>query len=1175
MEIATKDLNEMRQSVTSKEPVLKMNVSEKKSVTVPECYCCGEKGHKKPDCSQLSQTCGFCGLQGHFEKMCLKKRNRQLPSARKRVGRKYPQKPQKTGYVDASSDNESGEDTYKVEVNATGDQPLMVEVHMNGDPILMEVDTGAKRSIMSEKVYNTLQLKPALQPTRSVLKTYSGERIRPLGVIDIKVMYGNQDLLLPLIVAPGDSATLLGRDWLNKLKLDWPSLHDQWAEIKKVSVSILDEYSELFNVKSDVKIAVSLAVDPSVPPRFCKARSLPFALRPKVEEELERLEKAGTITSVNTSSWASPIVPVIKSDGSVRICGDYKVGVNRALVTDVYPLPTPDDLFAALADSKIYSKLDMKNAYLQLPLSEDSREIVTINTHKGLFTYNSLPFGVSSAPSVFQRTLEGIIGGVQGVSLYLDDILVCGASQVEHDQRLHMVLKKLSDAGLRLKREKCEISASSVTYLGHKVSEQGVEVLEDKVQAIAQAPAPSDKQQLQSWIGMVTYYDKFLPNLSTVLEPLHMLLRKNVVFKWSDKQETAFKKCKRLLQTSPVLCHYDPAKPLILTVDASAYGLGAVLSHKLEDGEHAIAYKSRKLSAAEKNYGQVDKEALAISFGVSKFHKYLYGRFFTIVTDHKPLLGLLGEGKKIPEMTSPRLQRFAIKLSAFNYQLVHKPGKEISNADGLSRLPMSNMPEKASVPGEIILAMDIVNSSPVSCDKVRCWTDKDPVLSKVKELVRTGKWPINYDCEELKPYVSRKYELSIEEGVLMWGSRVIIPPRGRDDLLKELHVGHPGASRMKALARSYVWWPKCDTEIEGMVQKCVACQQQRQMPAAPPLHPWEYPERPWSRIHLDYAGPFLGNMFLVIVDAFSKWVEIHVVQKSTSAVTISKCRQTFATHGLPEVIVSDNGTCFTSSEFQSFVKECGAKHITSAAFHPSTNGLAENAVKSFKRSMKKMHESGSVKDTVAKYLLQQHITPHTTTGQTPAELLMQRRLRSRLEAVKPDLSTTVRKKQRAQKLNYDKKAKSREFKIEDTVLCKNHAAHGKKWLEGEIVTQSGPVSFLVQLTDGRIVNRHASQMIKRDSECTAPPSENVNSDHALIPDVPFFEPLHSDIVPQVSSQNDSVVAPQDSSTIEKSSHVADLSVESTVTQPPESSVSTPVPRRSTRNTKGIPPAKYR
>ena len=449
-----------------------------------------------------------------------------------------------------------------------------------------------------------------------------------------------------------------------------------------------------------------------------------------VEEELERLEKNGTIASVKSSRWASPIVPVVKDDGSVRICGDYKIGVNKALVVDVYPLPTPEDLFATLAGGAVFSKLDLSHAYQQLPLSEESKEIVTINTHKGLYTYNRLPFGISSAPAVFQRTLETLLSNIDGVGLYLDDILVCGRNIDEHDSRLREVLKRLSKAGLKLKKSKCLIGVPEVIYLGHKVSASGIQPLPEKVRAIAEAPAPIDKPELQSYIGMVTYYDKFLPQLSTVLEPLHRLLRKDAKFVWKQAQQEAFEKSKQMLQCSPVLAHYDPSKPLVLTVDASAYGLGAVLAHAMEDKhDQPIAYKSRKLTETERRYAVLDKEALAIAFGLKKFHKYLYGRQFVIITDHKPLLGLLGEDKSIPAMTSPRLQRFAIAMTAYMYKLIHRPGAQIANADGLSRLPLPDTVENTALPAATVLSMNVLDSTPVTSDNVKRWTNEDPVLS--------------------------------------------------------------------------------------------------------------------------------------------------------------------------------------------------------------------------------------------------------------------------------------------------------------------------------------------------------------------------------------------------------------------------------------------------------------
>ena len=713
MEAATKDCLEMSTSknavpcnkVSSKESSKsksKASSDKMSSKRVPTCYCCGVKGHVKPECPHLSERCTSCKIKGHLSTVCRKKQTKAGVHVLSDTD-------------DNSTDNES--EVYRI--NVDNNKPITVDVLINHKKVNMEIDTGAKLSIISRVVYDKLPDKPELQHSETILKTYSGEKIIPAGEIEVEVEYNDQILTLPLIVAPGKTVPLLGRDWMSALQLDWPSIHPQWANVK-----LLDDYPTLFGSGGKLKnTTVSLNIDQTVPPKFHKARPLPYTLRNKVEEELDRLVTVGTISPVSTSKWASPIVPVVKSDGSVRICGDYKVAVNKALVSDIYPLPTTEDLFASLAGGKVFSKLDLTNAYQQLAVSEESREILTINTHKGLFTYNRLPFGISSAPAVFQRTLEELFRGQQGVAIYLNDILVTGRDADEHNERLQKVLETLSKAGLCLKKSKCLIGSSEVEYLGHKISAEGIKTLSDKVEGIAKAPVPEDKKQLQSFVGMVTYYDKFLPNLSTVLEPLHKLLRKDVKFKWGKSQQSSFEKCKEMLQEAPVLTHFDPSKPLVLTVDASPYGLGAVLGNS--DGSlrvQPIAYKSRKLTKAERNYAQLDKEALAIAFGIHKFHKYLYGRKFKIVTDHKPLLGLLGQNKSIPDMTSPRLQRFAIMLSAYNYELVHVAGEKISNADGLSRLPMDNSKDSGrsvNVPGAIIMNLQTLDLTPVTSEHIK------------------------------------------------------------------------------------------------------------------------------------------------------------------------------------------------------------------------------------------------------------------------------------------------------------------------------------------------------------------------------------------------------------------------------------------------------------------------
>ena len=475
------------------------------------------------------------------------------------------------------------------------------------------------------------------------------------------------------------------------------------STVTKPLKEILERHAAVFTdeLGTIAGVTAKILVDPTVQPRFCKPHPIPYALHARIEAELERLESQGIIEPVTTSEWAAPIVPVVKRDGTIQVCGDYKLTTNNTALVDSYPLPQVEDLFASVAVGQAFSKLDLAHAYLQLPLDEASEPLLTINTSKGLHQYRHLPFGVSSTPAIFQRTIKSILRGLPHTSVYLDDILVTGHSEKEHLRNLEAVLQRLEEAGIRLKQKKCAFLLPEVDYLGHHLSAEGLRPTMDKIRAIVQAPAPRNVSQLRSFLGVINYYGKFLPNLLSQLAPPYHLLQKGTKWEWTDAQEKAFQESKVPLTTSPLLVLYDLDKELILSCDASPYGIGAVLSHVMEDGtEHPIAFASRSLAAAEKNYAQLEHVGLAIVFGVKKFHPYLFGRSFTILSDHQPLKHLFGESRATPSMASARIQHWALTLSAYKYTMAYKPGVQHANADVHSRLPLPQSPAHVPSPGD-------------------------------------------------------------------------------------------------------------------------------------------------------------------------------------------------------------------------------------------------------------------------------------------------------------------------------------------------------------------------------------------------------------------------------------------------------------------------------------------
>ncbi|KAJ0182603.1 hypothetical protein K1T71_001972 [Dendrolimus kikuchii] len=1005
--------------------------------------------------------------------MCRKNgdKNKQLQPARYR----------KQNYIedsDSSDEHQSENIIFNLSTYSQKGKPYLVSAIVNDKKITLELDTGSKLSVISWKFYKEHFKNVSLLPNNLSLYSYVGTVIEPVGYIYVNVVIGKHKAQnLKLFVIKKGGPPLLGRSWLKKLKINNINVNNLLYNIRDLDnfvENLKNEFPTVFSPGLGTctkKISLKL-IDSN--PVFIKARPLPLALREPVALELKRLEAEGTIRKVDYSDYGSPIVPVIKKNGDIRICGDYKVTINPKLMREPYPLPRIEELFAALSGGEQFSKIDLTNAYQQLWLEEDSQPCTAITTHVGTYVYRRTPFGLTCIPEKFQKFMEETLKGLKGVAVFMDDIAVSGPDKFTHLSNLKALFARLSEVGLRIKLEKCKFMQDSISYLGFIIDKNGLHPDPNKVKAIVEAPAPSDITQLRSFLGFINYYAKFIPNLSTLLHPLHKLLKKNKIWVWSQECDKAFQSVKNSIANTNVLVHYKPDLPLVLAVDSSSYGIGSVLSHRYPNGEdRPICFASRTLNTAERAYSQIDKEALAIIKGVMKHHQYLYGRHFIIKTDHKPLTFIFGPKFGLPQVASSRLQRYATRLAAYDFDVEFVKSNSNGNADALSRLPLPYEPKNESGLNLVSYINYVEDSFPISAREVALKTQTDEVLSKIYKYIMNG-WPTLVNDNE-KPYYNRKEYLSIEQGCILYNHRVIIPVLLRKQVLRELHEGHLGVVKMKNLSRNYVYWPNLDNEIEVLCRDCTACRQQRDAPPQSLLHPWVFPARPWQRLHIDFAE-FQGKHYLVTVDAHSKWIEVQKMTNTTASTTINKLRELFARFGLPSQVVSDGGPPFGSREFGDYMNKNLITHTITSPYRPAGNGAAENAVKSVKRAMKKsVHEGVDLETAIAQFLFQYRNCDHVTTGVAPAVAILGRRLRGRLDILKPSTERNVEKI--CERVGRARPGAERYVNVGDPVLARDYRARTDKWAPANVVAREAPLSYRVRLSDGHEWKRHIDQII--------------------------------------------------------------------------------------------------
>ena len=777
------------------------------------------------------------------------------------------------------------------------------------------------------------------------------------------------------------------------------------------------------------------------------ARRIPHAMKHKVQTLVAEMLDRGIIEPTR-SPWASPIVLVAKKDGTTRFCVDYR-HLNCVTKQDVFPLPRVDDCLDVLAGSQYFSTLDLNSGFWQVRMGVESAEKTAFVTHCGTYEFKVMPFGLVNAPSTFQRLMETVMTGLtpRKCLVYIDDLLVMGRTFPEHLANLQEVLQRLREADLKLKPTKCKLTREEVTYLGYRVTRDGVTADPAKVEAVRSFPVPTNAKKVRSFLGLASYYRRFVPSFARIARPLHHLTKKDAEFVWTGECEEAFQRLKQLLITAPVLAYPDFTKPFKLETDASAEGLGAVLGQEIEGGStKPIAFASRSLQGAEQRYPITELEALAVVWAVGQFRHYLYGHKCEVITDHQPLRSLLNTPHP-----SGKLARWGLALQELDLVIQYRPGRQNSVADALSRAPkdsglvstgkeiMSNTicalgtqsrrpsggdasttdvpPEQdtqliGSLPPERCEGRALGGTDGRPTGSAQAWVPgdedaelvneqkKDPEVSDIIEYLTHKHLP--EDAKQARRVVTESEMFELVQGALYRIQpdktlRLYVPENRRKTLFDEVHSGtfsaHQKTAKIHSILSKHYWWPRMRRDIEQWCRTCTVCLERRAgPPTVPPLTSIPV-EGPFDCIGMDILQmPESGRRHkyvLVFIDHLTKWAEVYPTRDQTALTVARTLVEKFVpVHGVPRKLLSDRGANFLSKLMEEVYRLLGTKKISTTAYHPQTDGTTERFHRTLLDMLAKSAKNNHNWDLHLPYVLFSYrAAEHESTRASPFKLL--------------------------------------------------------------------------------------------------------------------------------------------------------------------------------------------
>lgn len=1060
------------------------------------CPRCGFANHRSADgkCPAMGKTCNRCQGKNHFANQCKSKMEN-----RKSMTPASSTKQQDESYNSAESDPAAKRMRSKTETDvkyvADNDYVFCISTINEVDSTVKctigqveataVIDSGSKYNLLDYQTWTRLKSKNVVvsnqqKGSSKSFKSYGGHALTVIGVFTAHIKAGSNETTAEFYVMKDVGKILIGRETATRLKL---------LKIGYDVNHIGEKSNKAIGKIKGVMIDIPLRKD--VEPVVQPFRRMAVPIEKAVDDKVEELIENDVVEKVNKpSKWVSPIVAVPKDDGKeVRICLDMR-RANEAVQRENYPLPTMDSFLPYINHSKWFAKYDIKQAFHQIEISEKSREITTFITRKGMFRYKRLMFGIACAPEIFQKVMDQMLSGCEGCLCYIDDVLVFAPTKEELQKRSAAVLDVLNQNDVVLNEEKCVECTDEIEFLGHRLNGDGIRPTQDKVAAIKSFRQPKSSEEVRSYLGLATYVGKFIPDLATITEALRMLTRKDEPFRWETEQEEAFQKLKGIMSDKMTLGYYDVNDRTQLYCDASPVGLGAVLVQLNGSDPRVISYASKSLSDVEKRYCQTEKEALSLVWGTERFYYYLFGRSFELVTDHKPLETIFGMKSK----PCARIERWVLRLQSYAYKVVYKSGKN-NIADPLSRLvvdsePATTFDEEAE--HYVNWVAEQATPKALKTSEIVEQSKMDPLILAVKTALYDNVWP-----DELKPFKLFATELCFAGDILLRGTRIVVPASLREQTIALAHEGHPGICVMKQRLRSKVWWPKIDADAEKCVKSCRSCILVAAPSAPEPMIRKELPQRAWDHLAMDFMGPLpSGHHLFVIVDYYSRFIEVEVMTKINADEAIKRLRVIFSRFGKPISITADNARQFIGVKLSEFCEEYNIQLINTTPYWPQQNGEVERQNRSLlKRLMISQNEGSNWMDDLQDYLLMYRASPHSTTLKSPAELMFNRKIRDKIPFIDEptELDESVRDKDKEMKEkgreygDMRRNAKSIDIREGDEVVVKRMEKKNKLQSNFEpivhtVVGRKGSEVMVQSSEDAKIYRRNASHLKKINTD---------------------------------------------------------------------------------------------